>query len=121
MSLSRRSLRYLHNLNLAYMSAGYLPFFLSFVTPPGENAVPVAVLATASPVKFQKNCTLALGKDGWETYARSAAYPLSAKAVESKEEVEGVLMTKGNGEELKVAQKQWEVGLRKIIENFGAV
>jgi len=27
-------------------------------------------------------------------------------------------MTKGNGEELKVAQKQWEVGLRKIIENF---
>jgi len=66
------------------MSAGYLPLFLSFVSPPGENAVPVAVLATASPVKFQKNCTLALGKDGWETYARSAAYPLSAKADERR-------------------------------------
>merc|ERR1711953_1206420 len=42
---------------------------------------PVAVLATASPCKFEVAVTQALGASQWTAYAKSAAFPEAARAV----------------------------------------
>merc|ERR1711904_644649 len=49
--------------------------------PVGMAAVPVAVLATASPCKFEESLSAALGAERWTTYTESRDFPAAARAV----------------------------------------
>jgi len=81
-----------------------------------DNDTPVAIMATASPVKFQKNCTFALGEEVWTSYENSSSYPANAKGVNNASEVEPLFLDRNVDETLEDAQARWTEALKEIIE-----
>ena len=77
---------------------------------------PVALLATASPCKFERACTLALGSDAWDTYAASESYPTAAQRVWDGDEVEPTFYpAQGSLEE---SQRLWETMALQLIQKL---
>lgn len=72
---------------------------------------PVAILSTASPVKFEESVTVALGKDGWTEYFENE-FPESAKALFEKPETEPVVYRIG---------QDWEALTRNIVDELGQI
>jgi len=76
-----------------------------------ERETPVAVLSTASPCKFQKSVTVALGNEGWKEYVKNG-FPESAKAVLERNEKEPVVYRDG---------QDWELLAREIVAELGDI
>ncbi|GMI50617.1 hypothetical protein ScalyP_jg7744, partial [Parmales sp. scaly parma] len=89
---------------------------LGYFANDNNNNNPVAIMATASPVKFQESVTIALGPEAWEEYKSSPAYPANAKGLELKSETPPTLLERAADQSLEQAQQDWEATVRKIIE-----
>jgi threonine synthase len=79
--------------------------------------VPVAVLATASPCKFEESITVALGKNGWEDF-KDRFYPVKAAEFMTKIEVIPFIYTSMDGEPLAKTQINWEAQARKLVDKL---
>ena len=77
---------------------------------------PVAILATASPCKFEESCTVALGEDGWQTY-KETMFPIHALEILTKEEKAPILYHRQPTDSLPQAQLAWELQAKNIIAN----
>lgn len=80
----------------------------------GATAVPVAVLATASPCKFQEALTATFGRDMWEEYLSGNTFPKEARNVLAAPEVQ-LSSFKSRGP-LAASQRAWECELRELLE-----
>jgi threonine synthase len=77
-------------------------------------SAPVALLATASPCKFQESVTVALGKDKWKEYMDND-FPELAKEILTREEDPPVLYEAKPGKSLEENQVEWETKARGLI------
>lgn len=80
----------------------------------GRTEVPVVVMSTASPCKFEASVTHAIGKDRWKEYEASAEFPESARAVLSAEEQPYQKFT-ASGRPLAESQAAWEAEVRRQV------
>eukprot|EP00532_Pseudo-nitzschia_australis_P013810 CAMPEP_0168209638 /NCGR_PEP_ID=MMETSP0140_2-20121125/2734_1 /TAXON_ID=44445 /ORGANISM="Pseudo-nitzschia australis, Strain 10249 10 AB" /LENGTH=290 /DNA_ID=CAMNT_0008136167 /DNA_START=3 /DNA_END=872 /DNA_ORIENTATION=- len=72
----------------------------------------VAIMATASPCKFQNVLTTALGAERWNVYERDH-FPSRGKDLEDKEEIPPVLYVAESGKTLEENQLIWEAKTRE--------
>jgi threonine synthase len=75
----------------------------------------VCLLATASPSKFQKSMTVALGSSTWEDYEQNS-FPERGKETLKKPEKPPFVYKAVPGDTLEVNQVRWEQMSRKLIE-----
>jgi len=75
----------------------------------------VAIMATASPCKFEEAVTIALGEDGWYEYMASGSVPKRANEYMSKPEVPPVEYTRSKGQTLDDAQKEWKCKALSLV------
>ena len=74
---------------------------------------PVALLATASPCKFEHAVTVAVGAEGWTEYVQSDAYPGSAHTILQANEIPPVVYkARGSLLESLVA---WEAQAKELL------
>ena len=84
-----------------------------------EYRVPVAVMSTASPCKFQESVTVALGAETWEQYYHnSEQFPSSAKQLFTKPETEPILYRFDRTKSLAENQIDWESQTRRLIKEL---
>lgn len=76
---------------------------------------PFAILATASPCKFQEAVTMALGTGGWDVYMSSGEYPDLAREYLAKAEKEPILYAREDSTSLEEAQHMWESQTRQLL------
>ena len=74
-----------------------------------------AIMATASPCKFEESVTTALGQDGWNEFCETQL-PQSAKDILSKDEITPTRYIWQDDKTLEENQIIWENLARKIIE-----
>mmetsp|Transcript_53110 Transcript_53110/g.63964 ORF Transcript_53110/g.63964 Transcript_53110/m.63964 type:complete len:168 (-) Transcript_53110:116-619(-) len=79
---------------------------------------PVAIMATASPCKFEEVITLAIGKQGWMDYFDSDECPINAKTLMQQKERDPTVYRWKEGMELEDVQKEWEDQARGIINTL---
>ncbi len=77
-----------------------------------------AVLATASPCKFQESVTEALGEEGWQNYYNSIYFPAHAKLTLNLKEQSVIEYKWTHGADLIAVQSEWELKLRSIISDL---
>lgn len=79
-----------------------------------KEASAVAVMATASPCKFQAALTTAVGEESWKEYERSH-FPERGTAMLQKPENPPILYPSANGLSFEENQKVWENLTRELI------
>jgi threonine synthase len=83
-----------------------------------NSAIPVAVIATAAPCKFQEAVTTALGKERWEEYERDH-FPNRGKRLGEMKEIPPILYMAEPNKSLVENQVVWEARTRELIELLG--
>ena len=78
----------------------------------------VALMATASPCKFQNAMTTALGKEKWEEYERDQ-FPSRGKNLKDKAETPPTAYLAEPGKSLEENQLLWEAKTRELIDQLG--
>jgi threonine synthase len=81
------------------------------------SSAPVALMATASPCKFQESVTTALGKDKWKEYMDNE-FPEVAKEILARQEEPPVLYEAKAGKSFEENQVEWEKKARELIEEL---
>lgn len=84
--------------------------------PPEGQMIPMVILATASPCKFQEAVTIALGIDGWNSW-KDKNFPTKASKTLQLPEVEPFHYSWIEGESLNYVQSQWRQSMLNIIDN----
>lgn len=83
-----------------------------------ESKVPAAVMATASPCKFEVALTEAMGAARWSAYLASTDFPKEARAVLSASEGPcGLLKSQGS---IVASQDAWEAEVRRLLTSRAA-
>lgn len=83
-----------------------------------NGVVATAVLATASPCKFEESMTIAIGIEKWNEYRNNPElYPQSAVQIQSLTEKNPTQYTYNSNQTLKENQIQWEQMSYDIIKN----
>eukprot|EP00980_Cylindrotheca_fusiformis_P029875 scaffold23998_cov166-Cylindrotheca_fusiformis.AAC.1 len=77
----------------------------------------VALLATASPCKFESVLTIALGKDQWKIYEKEH-FPETGRDILSKPERPPIIYKAIPGNTLQENQIEWEKATRELIMNL---
>ncbi len=85
---------------------------------PSASVCLCAVLATASPCKFQESVTEAIGEEGWQNYFNSNDFPAHGKVTLALEEKPVLEYIWREGADLNTVQAEWEISLRKLIANL---
>jgi threonine synthase len=80
---------------------------------------PAALLATASPCKFEESVTVALGEEGWEAYT-AKSFPPKATEIMAKDEVLPVTYESVDGKPLAEVQAGWEVQATALVAKLAA-
>mmetsp|Transcript_5476 Transcript_5476/g.12136 ORF Transcript_5476/g.12136 Transcript_5476/m.12136 type:complete len:157 (-) Transcript_5476:28-498(-) len=80
-----------------------------------------ALLATASPCKFEHSVTMALGEDGWNNYTKTDLFPERARALLEKTEVGPVIYEYPAGQSLEDVQVGWEQQARDLVAKLTIV
>ena len=85
-----------------------------------DRPAATALLATASPCKFQEAVTQAVGEAVWREYVESKDFPATAKALLEKEErpplrYPAVMDDTGAAVDLPATQRHWETLLRQVV------
>jgi threonine synthase len=83
-----------------------------------ERTTPAAIMATASPCKFQESVTVAIGEDAWAEYFANG-FPESGKVVFEKTEIPPTIYEAAAGSSLEENQVVWEKMALGIIEELG--
>lgn len=83
----------------------------------GQVGLPTAILATASPCKFEESVTVALGEKGWKDF-KNAFFPANAAGLMTKEEVAPVVYTSVDGQLLAETQIGWEAQARQLVDQL---
>jgi len=81
------------------------------------SQLPVAILATASPCKFQETVMKAIGSDKWQEYQQGAEFPVGALNVLVAPERPPATLKALPDQDLKVTQGAWEATVRKAVES----
>ena len=76
----------------------------------------VAIIATASPCKFQEAMTTALGEDLWKEY-EDKLFPSEGMEILKKAETPNLLYKSNPSMTFKENQKEWEIRSRNMIYN----
>lgn len=102
----------------AAQQLGYWPCGAEHCTDQDNSHCVTALLATASPCKFEHAVSVAVGDVAWQQYRDSSLFPSSAKALMERPErqplhYEAVVV--GNHNSLIETQKRWEQLLRNVI------
>jgi threonine synthase len=84
------------------------------------NTNPAAILATASPCKFQESVTVAIGQDAWAEYMENG-FPESGKVVFERTERPPTIYKATAGSSLEADQMVWEKMALGIIDELGQV
>mmetsp|Transcript_32958 Transcript_32958/g.69364 ORF Transcript_32958/g.69364 Transcript_32958/m.69364 type:complete len:446 (-) Transcript_32958:118-1455(-) len=79
-----------------------------------KEMMPMAILATASPCKFQKAVTVALGEDGWKSWEEQH-FPARAQKTLQKEENESFHYPQKEGASLSEVQSDWRKMMLDIV------
>lgn len=79
---------------------------------------PVALLATASPCKFQETVTVALGQDVWKSFSEQI-FPDQALSILNREEKEPVVFEAPANLSLCDVQVRWEQRSRQLLKELG--
>jgi threonine synthase len=82
-----------------------------------SNQTIVALLATASPCKFQEAVTTALGDEKWKEFEQNH-FPGRGKEVMSKAEKPPIIYKANAGKTLEENQVEWERMARELIANL---
>ena len=80
----------------------------------GKQSKPVALLATASPCKFEETISEALGKEKWNEYVRKH-FPSHGLELCRKSEVSPIIYLRDSEKSLEENQKEWEQLAREIV------
>jgi threonine synthase len=80
------------------------------------SGCPAALLATASPCKFQNAYATALSPDGWKAYAASSQYPVGARRILEGEELPPAIYKAEPT--LKASQRAWEAYARDLLREL---
>ena len=86
--------------------------------PHNSSSNAVAIMATASPCKFQKAVTTALGEEKWEEYERNH-FPTRGKDLRDKEERPPTIYIADPEKTLEDNQLVWEAKTRALIHKLG--
>lgn len=83
-----------------------------------EEMMPVVILATASPCKFQEQMTMALGHDGWISW-KERNFPTRAHKTLQTKEIEPHYFPRPEGASLSEVQSKWRrLMLDLVNDNF---
>jgi threonine synthase len=80
-----------------------------------DRAAATAVLATASPCKFEHSVTTALGPEAWRQYYHSDQFPKAARTLMEQPEQAPILYPAVVGDSLSETQQHWEGLLQAIV------
>lgn len=83
---------------------------------PAEKMMPVVILATASPCKFQEQMTVALGLEGWESW-KEHSFPIRAHKTLETNEIEPYYFPQTEGASLSEDQSTWRHMMLDIVNN----
>ena len=78
----------------------------------------VAILATASPCKFEESVTVAIGKQNWETYFTSVHFPSSARIYLERKEIPPKIYKSIPNEPLSTIKKSWQSQAVNLIDEL---
>lgn len=104
------------NTGVAFCAAKKLHYCLQKEQEQQSNKV-VALLATASPCKFESVLTQALGDDRWESYVQTK-FPARGWDILSKPERPPIVYEAIPGKDLQENQVDWERATRKLIHSL---
>ncbi|KAG7373315.1 threonine synthase [Nitzschia inconspicua] len=82
-----------------------------------EKSIPVAIMATAAPCKFQEAMTKALGVEQWQEYER-LHFPTRGKILNEMKEIPTTVYASDATKTLAENQRDWEAKARELIEQF---
>jgi threonine synthase len=82
----------------------------------GGQMIPMVIIATASPCKFQEAVTVALGQDGWNSW-HANNFPARAQKTIQMQEVEPYRYSWTDGASLKDVQSLWRQMMLDIVTN----
>ena len=99
------------NTGVAFAAAKQLNYF------DDANEKTVALLATASPCKFQEAVTVALGQQKWKEYEQNH-FPALGKQIMRNPEQPPIIYRTTAGKTLKENQVEWERMARELIKNL---
>ena len=91
---------------------------LGYFSKNNDHTNPVAIMATASPCKFQTAVTQALGKDKWNKY-EAHHFPVRAKALIDQAEIPPTIYRAQAGNTLEENQVVWEANTRALFAKVG--
>ncbi len=81
-----------------------------------DEMIPVVVLATASPCKFQEQMTVALGLEGWESW-KEQSFPIRAHKTLETKEIEPYYFPQTEGASLIEVQSKWRRMMLDIVHD----
>lgn len=90
---------------------------LGYLTDEHHSSVVVALLATASPCKFEHSVTTALGDDKWKEYELEH-FPSRGKEIMNKPEKPPIVYKAMPGKTLEENQAEWEKLARELIKGL---
>ncbi len=96
---------------VAFAAAQQLGYF-------SESLDPVAIMATASPCKFETAMTVAVGQEKWNEYEEHY-FPARGKDLKDKDEIPPTLYKADPMKTLEENQKVWEANTRALIVKVG--
>lgn len=79
---------------------------------------PTALLATASPCKFEEAVTIALGRERWVEYELSTDFPPGARVILQQVEIPPVVYPAREGNTLEQNQVEWEAMTEHLVSEF---
>eukprot|EP00929_Paragymnodinium_shiwhaense_P015452 TRINITY_DN123547_c0_g1_i1.p1 TRINITY_DN123547_c0_g1~~TRINITY_DN123547_c0_g1_i1.p1 ORF type:complete len:504 (+),score=132.67 TRINITY_DN123547_c0_g1_i1:149-1660(+) len=82
--------------------------------PSSSGPAAVAVLATASPCKFEHSVTVAVGEANWKAYLNGAEFPDAARKILAAQEKPYPTLQQVNGN-LAESQLAWEAEVRRML------
>jgi len=85
-----------------------------------KSMIPAALLATASPCKFEKAVTEALGNAGWQFYVDSS-FPVEASTIIEKKEIKPFIYEADASESLVDKQIRWETQALSIVATLSKI
>jgi threonine synthase len=86
-------------------------------TEVAEEMMPVVILATASPCKFQEQMTVALGEDGWISW-KEHNFPTKANETRLTKEIEPHYFPRTEGASLIEVQSNWRRLMLDIVNKY---
>ena len=107
-------LDYVSDPHTAVAMSAALQLGYEFIEMSLEGMMPVVIVATASPCKFQEQMTVALGVEGWKSWEANK-FPAGACKILDANEVEPYYFPQIDGVLLSEVQSKWRQSMLDIV------